>query len=493
MGNHDGKSQSDADIARAGRFLAQLARVLDEAGLLTDPGLLDRYSSDWARKNPCRPIAVARPRTTAEVSAVLALCHAAHQPVVVQGGLTGLAGGATPQRGELAISLQRLQGIEDLDAAEGHMTVRAGTTLAVAQDAAVTEALSCPLDLPSRGTCTIGGNIATNAGGNRVIRYGMTRNLVLGLEVVLADGRVLTSLGTFMKDNAGYDLKHLFIGTEGTLGVVTRAALRLQAEPAECLTALVALASYSELVALLTTLRRRLGPGLSAFEAMWDNFFECSLETNGLSRPFETRHAFYALLEIELPHPKVDRPRAEEILFEILEHGGARDAIVAASLEESARLWEIRESAGAMLGRLAPAVAHDISMPVARMESFVEDMRERSEVLRAGRPFCAFGHLGDGNLHLFTALRSPADVAAMDALVYHALAGFGSISAEHGVGVDKKKWLGITRTADEIAVMRGLKAHLDPHGILNRGRIFCGGSDRANAEHAFGKGSPETP
>lgn len=465
-------SKSDADIAREGRFLAQLSRVLDEAGLLTDPGLLDRYSSDWTRKSPCKPIAVARPRNTAEVSAVLALCHAEHQPVVLQGGLTGLAGGATPQRGELAISLERLQGIEDLDAAAGHMIVRAGTTLAAVQDAAAVHALSFPLDLPSRGTCTIGGNIATNAGGNRVIRYGMTRNLVLGLEAVLADGRALTSLGTFMKDNAGYDLKHLFIGTEGTLGVVTRAALRLQAEPAERMTALVALASFSELAALLTTLRRRLGPALCCFEAMWDNFYKCSLETNGLSRPFDAGHPFYALIEIELQHPEVDRPRTEEILFEILDRGAARDAIVAGSLEESSRLWQIRESAGAMLGRLAPTVAHDISMPLARMDAFVEEMRVRSETLRGGRPFCAFGHLGDGNLHLFTGLRAREDAVAMDALVYSALKGFGSISAEHGVGVVKKEWLGVTRTADEIAVMRSLKGHLDPHGILNRGRII---------------------
>jgi FAD/FMN-containing dehydrogenase len=468
----DRNSGSAIDAAGAGLLLTGIERLLGDGGLLTDPGLLDRYSRDWTGKSACRPVAVARPRSTAEVAAVLAHCHAEHWPVVIQGGLTGLVGGSTPHPGELALSLERLSGVEELDVSSGHMIVRAGTTLAVVQDAALGQGMSFALDLPARGTCTIGGNVATNAGGNRVIRYGMTRSLVLGLEAVLADGTVLTSLGTVMKDNAGYDLKQLFIGTEGTLGVVTRAALRLHPEPPERLTALVALASFGDLVALLATLRRILGPTLCAFEAMWDSYFECVLVTNQLARPFSARHAFYALIEVELLDPAHERDRVENVLFQVLERGWARDAIIAASLEESARLWQIRESAGEMLGKLAPTVAHDISMPLDRMESFVEELRVRCDSLLAGRPFCAFGHLGDGNLHLFTALRSPDDAEAMDALVYGALAGFGSVSAEHGVGMSKKKWLGVTRTAAEIAVMRSMKQHLDPRGILNPGRVI---------------------
>jgi FAD/FMN-containing dehydrogenase len=244
-------------------FLSGLAPLLDGHGLLTEPALLERHSRDWAGKERCPPIAVARPRTTAEVAAVLRYCHARAWPVVVQGGLTGLVGGATPRPGELALSLERMTGVEEFDATASVMVVAAGTTLATVQDTAL-------------GSCTIGGNIATNAGGNRVMRYGMTRNLVLGLEAVLADGTVLTSLNTVLKDNAGYDLKQLFIGTEGTLGVVTRASLRLHPEPRERMTALVATADYADLLALLGSLRRRLGPRLSAFEAMWDSYLECA-------------------------------------------------------------------------------------------------------------------------------------------------------------------------------------------------------------------------
>lgn len=457
---------------RQGRFLAGLGRLLGDDGLVTDREMLERYSCDWTRKGACRPLAVARPCDTAATAAVLRYCHAESWPVVVQGGLTGLAGGATPLPGELALSMERMSGIEGLDPASGHMIVRAGTTLLAVQDAAMAEGMSFPLDLPARGTCTIGGNIATNAGGNRVVRYGSARNLVLGLETVLADGTVLASLGTVMKDNAGYDLKQFFIGTEGTLGVVTRATLRLHPEPPERLTALVALGSFGDLVALLVSLRRSLGAGLSAFEAMWDNYFECVLAERELTRPFAARHPFYALVEVELPDPEHDRDRAEEVLFRVFEAGRVCDAIVAASLQESARLWQIRESAGELLGRLAPTVAHDVSLPLLRMESYVEEVRVRSEHLRGGRPFCAFGHLGDGNLHLFSALQAPEYADAMDAHVYEALGGRGSMSAEHGVGMSKKKWLGVTRTAAEIAVMRGLKQHFDPRRILNPGRVI---------------------
>jgi FAD/FMN-containing dehydrogenase len=417
-------------------------------------------------------MAVLRPASTAALAEALSLCHAQRWPVVVQGGLTGMAGGATPQPGEIALSLERLSGIEEIDAASGHLVACAGTTLAAVQDSAAAEGMSFALDLASRGSCTIGGNIATNAGGNRVLRYGMTRNQVLGLEAVLADGTVLSSLGTVMKDNAGYDLKQLFIGTEGTLGVVTRAVLRLHPEPPQRLTALVALASFADVVALLGTLRRRLGAALCAFEAMWDSYFECVLQTNHIARPFALAHPFYALVEVELLEPALERERVEGLLFEVLERGDARDAIVGASLDVSARLWHIRESAGEMLGRLAPAIAHDVSLPLLRMEAYVEAVRLRCRDLLGGKPFCAFGHLGDGNLHLFAALQAPEDAEAMDAIVYGALEGEGSVAAEHGIGVSKRKWLAHTRSATEIAVMRGLKQHLDSRGILNPGRVL---------------------
>ena len=453
-------------------FLSGLAPLLDGHGLLTEPALLERHSRDWAGKERCPPIAVARPRTTAEVAAVLRYCHARAWPVVVQGGLTGLVGGATPRPGELALSLERMNGVEEFDATASVMVVAAGTTLATVQDTALGEGLCFALDLPSRGSCTIGGNIATNAGGNRVMRYGMTRNLVLGLEAVLADGTVLTSLNTVLKDNAGYDLKQLFIGTEGTLGVVTRASLRLHPEPRERMTALVATADYADLLALLGSLRRRLGPRLSAFEAMWDSYLECALSVLGLPRPFGTRHPYYALIEVELLDERSDREATEAVLAEALSNGGVADAIVASSGGEAARLWYIRESAGEMLGKLAPTAAHDVSLPIGLMESYAATVRDRCNAELGVRAFSVFGHLGDGNLHFFTALRSAEDAEALDAIVYGELPQGGSVSAEHGIGTGKKRWLGVTRSDAEILTMRALKQHLDPRGILNPGRVI---------------------
>ena len=454
------------------RMVGELGRLLGPCGLVTDRDLLERYSCDWTYANACPPVAVARPRSTAEVAAVLAHCHAAGWPVVVQGGLTGLAGGATPRAGELAVSLERLAGIESLDADAAAMTVRAGTRLAAVHQAAGEVHLAFPLDLASRGSCTIGGNIATNAGGNRVIRHGMTRNLVLGIEAVLADGTVLSSLTTMLKDNAGYDLKQLFIGTEGTLGIVTRAVLRLQPEPLERITALVALGSFADLTRLLVTLRRDLASSLSSFEAMWSDYFECALERLALARPFGAAHPFYALVEIEALDPAVDRGRLEAVLFRVLEAGAASDAVVASSLDDAARLWRIREGAGELITGLAPAAAYDVSMPLAAMEAYVAGVRAGFEALGIGRPFGAFGHLGDGNLHLFAGVNSREETATIDALVYGALQGRGSVSAEHGIGSLKKSWLGHTRSPAEIVVMRSLKQHLDPRGILNPGRVL---------------------
>lgn len=465
------RESTEASQARTNRFLLGLGRLVDDAGLIVESDVLARYSCDWTGKDRCPPLAVARPKTVDEVSRVLAYCHEQSWPVTVQGGLTGLCGGATPRSGDIALSLERLTAIEEFDAKADCMIVQAGVTLARVQDTALQQGMSFPLDLASRGSCTIGGNIATNAGGNRVLRYGTTRNLVLGLEAVLADGRVLTSLGTVIKDNAGFDLKQYFIGTEGTLGVVTRAALRLYPEPVDRLTLLASSTSFSELLGLLATLRRRLGNKLVAFEAMWDSYFECALETFNLTRPFASCYSHYALAEVELLEPEHDRRSVERVLSDCLEKGEIADAVLSASSADATRLWQIRESAGELLSRLAPAVGHDVSLPMARMDSYVETVRARFERELRGRVCAAFGHLGDGNIHFLTALDTAADAEALDAIVYGELPAGGSISAEHGIGVSKKKWLRVSRTQTEIDVMRGLKAHFDPRAILNRGRV----------------------
>jgi FAD/FMN-containing dehydrogenase len=353
------------------------------------------------------------------------------------------------------------------------MRVLAGTPLAAVQDAAEAHGLQFPLDLGARGSCTIGGNIATNAGGNRVIRYGMTRALVLGLEAVLADGTIVSSLNSMLKNNAGYDLKQLFIGTEGTLGVVTRAVLRLHAAPRERLTACIAVDSFAALVALLRECRATLGGQLGSFETMWSDYYEFAVCELGLTnRPFEASHSHYAIVELESLDPVSDRERFEALLTRLLESGAVAEAVIAGSLEESARLWRVRDAAGELISRLKVPMSYDVSLPIARMEGYLAAIDERTATVRHGRPLLVFGHLGDGNLHIVADLPGVADVEVLDNHVYRALTGFGSVSAEHGIGTLKRGWLSTSRLPTEIALMGTLKQSLDPRGILNAGRVL---------------------
>ncbi len=454
-------------------LIESLAAALPPGTVLRGADAGPRHRADWTRLNACEPRAVLRPRSTAEVAMMLGRCHAARQPVVVQGGLTGLAGGATPRSGEVALSLERMNGVEEVDPDAGTLRVLAGTPLVAAQEAAERHGLQLALDLGARGSCTVGGNISTNAGGNRVIRYGMTRELVLGLEAVLADGTVVSSLNTMLKNNAGYDLKQLFIGTEGTLGVVTRAVLRLHAAPRERITAFVATGGFEALVALLRESRAALGGTLGSFETMWENYFEFAFrELKVGARPFAAPHSHYALIELESLDPAGDTERLEQFLGRMLESGTAADALIARSLEESARLWRIRESAAEIMTRLGMPMAYDVSLPIARMVGYLEQLHAQVPAVLGERPLFVFGHLGDGNLHLVTGLKSLAEVAPLDRIVYGSLAGFGSVSAEHGIGQLKRHWLASSRRPEEIALMRQLKSALDPRGILNPGRVL---------------------
>jgi FAD/FMN-containing dehydrogenase len=453
-------------------LIQALSRELAPGGVVAGAEVGARHHGDWTGRDRCPPAAVFRPCTVEEVSTVMRHCHAAGQPVVVQGGLTGLAGGATPRPGEVALSLERLVGIEEIDAIGGTMRVLAGTPLAVVQDTAETHGLQFPLDLGARGSCTIGGNISTNAGGNRVIRYGMTRALVLGLEAVLADGTVVSSLNAMLKNNAGYDLKQLFIGTEGTLGVVTRAVLRLFPQPGEKLTAFVATDSFEATARLLAAARAALGGQLGSFEAMWSDYYEFALRELGVTnRPFAGRHAHYVLIEVEALDSAHDAQRLEALLTRLVDEGIAADVVMARSLEDSARLWRVRDAAGELMIRLPNLVAFDVSLPIARMEPYLEQVRASGAAFLGAHPPYVFGHLGDGNLHIVASLAGYQHLHAYDEAVYGALAGFGSVSAEHGIGTLKREWLGHSRGPAEIELMRTLKRTLDPNGILNAGRV----------------------
>jgi len=453
---------------------SDLRAILGTGGMLADAEISQRYNVDFSGENACSPAAVLRPATVAELAAVLAACSEAGQAVVVQGGMTGLCGGATPQPAEISISLERLCGIEQLDRDSMTMTVLAGTALQTVQEAAASAGLFFPLDLGARGSCTIGGNIATNAGGNQVIRFGMMRNLVLGLEAVLADGTIVSSLNKLIKNNAGYDLKQLFIGSEGTLGIVTRAVLRLYpALPAKT-AAIIAVADFDACVALLHALQGRLGGSLSAFEAMWASYFDCVIEKIGkLRSPFDGSYPLYILVQSEGTDHAADRERLEMILGDLLEQGVVLDAAVAQSERERETFWQIRDGIAEITALLQPLVAFDVSIPISAMPRFLAETESALEAEFPGVTNLVFGHVGDNNLHLTVTTGNHADLKQITQIVYQETSeAGGSIAAEHGIGVTRRDYLQLSRNESELALMRTLKSALDPKDILNPGRVI---------------------
>ncbi|WOD16148.1 FAD-binding oxidoreductase [Paraburkholderia kirstenboschensis] len=444
----------------------EAVRVGDEIG--------ERALTDWTRHAPTRPAALLLPRSTEDASRALAICHAACQPVVPQGGMTGLAGGAIARATDIALSLERLTGIEEIDAASATLTVRAGTTLQTAQEAAAQAGFELALDLGARGSCQIGGNLATNAGGNRVIQSGTARDQVLGLEVVLANGDVLTSLGKMVKNNTGYDLKHWFIGSEGTLGIITRAVLRLHPQRAARHTALVALDGYDAAVNLLRRLSTRFGNDIGAFEIMWPDFYDFGVKLTGTRSPFDGSHPLYALIEHASFDASDTGERFSAALTEALEQGAIRDAVIAQSMADARTLWAIRECTAEFPVRL-DAINFDVSVPISVIGDFVERCRAALNERWPGNESYFFGHIGDSNLHVTVDGHSipGVDHHAVYAFVYEMLGPLhGSVSAEHGIGLLKREFLPISRSPAELAAMAAIKHALDPHGILNPGKLF---------------------
>ncbi len=447
-------------------LIDDLRAALGDGAVLTGGDISAAHASDMSGTGSVRPCAVIRPRSTAEVSRALALCHAAAQPVVAQGGLTGLAGGANPFGNEVVISLERLKGVEEIDTAAATMTVKAGTPLEVCQRAAADAGLFLALDLGSRGSCQIGGNLSTNAGGIRVIRYGMAREQVLGLEAVLADGTVMSSMNKMLKNNAGYDLKHLFIGSEGTLGIITRAVLRLHPPPGEITTILCALARYEDVVALLRAAQAELG-GVMAFEAMWRDYTRFNAEALKL-RFFDGDHAFWVIVETTLP-----RHGIEVRLEEWLDRGLIADAIVAQSEAQARDIWSVRE--GFPIDTLPNLLNFDVSLPIARIGDYEQACSAALRARWPGAHVFFFGHVGDSNIHICVSIDGLAgqSVHEVDEIVYGILSRFGgSISAEHGIGTLKKDYLRLSRSPEELQLMRRLKSALDPKNILNPGKVI---------------------
>ncbi len=454
----------------------ELAKIVGSTGILTGADVSARKAA-WLRQTPARAKAIVRPSSTDELSRVLRACHDARQIVVPLGGNTGLVDGTMSTENDILLSLERMQEIEAVDTIGCTMTVQAGVPLAAVHEAARAERLMFPLDLGARGSATIGGNIATNAGGNAVIRYGMMREQVLGLEAVLADGTVLTSMNRMLKNNAGYDLKQLFIGTEGTLGIVTRAVLRLRPELRSRNTAVVAVDRYSNVPALLNELGSSLGGALSAFEVMWADFYETLAGDAGRHRPpVAVGHPYYVLIEVRAADQLADAERLQAVLEHALRDSLIVDAALAQSIDQQRAMWAIRDDIDGLGERLEPMMAFDVSLPIRDAEDYAAGVNRRLAA-RWPRTFrgTTFGHLGDSNLHFLLTIGTAdhEEQQAAMAIVYEELRPYGgSISAEHGIGLEKRAFLHYSRSDEEIAMMRRLKNALDPHAILNPGKVF---------------------
>ncbi|MBL8708878.1 MAG: FAD-binding oxidoreductase [Rhodospirillaceae bacterium] len=454
-------------------LIAALRAALGVEAVLTGTEIGERYRSDMSGTGRHLPLAVLRPNSTEMVATALRLCGAAGAGIVPQGGLTGLAGGANAGSDEIALSLERMSGIEELDPQAATLTVLAGTPLETAQAAAADAGFLLPLDLGSRGSAQVGGNLATNAGGNRVIRYGMARAQVLGLEVVLADGTVLTHLNKMLKNNAGFDLKQLFIGSEGTLGIITRVVFRLRPAPRSSSTAFCGLGSFDAVLQLLRRAESEFG-GPSAFEVMWPDFYDfVTAHEMTKARPLPQEHAFYVLIEHQGNDAEADPARFESFLGSALEDGIIADAVIAQNEKETQAFWRVRE--GYALDTLPAIVNFDVSLAIGRIDDFVSACRERLTARWPRGQFFFYGHIGDSNLHITTAIDyAPGEgMHDVDDIVYGVVRDFkGSVSAEHGIGTLKRDYLGHSRSQVEIAVMRRLKAALDPKGILNPGKVI---------------------
>ena len=464
-------------------LLAALRDSLGAAQVLSD-GDLSAYETDWRKRYRGRALAVVRPADTAQVAEVVRLCAAHGASLVPQGGNTGLVGGGVPDDSgrQVLLSLTRLNRIRAIDKANLTLTAEAGCVLQAVQQAAAAQQLMFPLSLAAEGSCSIGGNLATNAGGTQVLRYGNARELCLGLEVVTADGEVWNGLSGLRKDNTGYDLRDLFIGSEGTLGIITAATLKLVPQPAAITTALAAADSLEDCVALLGLAQQRLGAGLSGFEVM--NRFALDLVAKHFAQlPQPLPNATWTVLleQSDNEGQAQARQRFEALLASALEAGLVADAVVAESLAQSRALWHLRESIPLAQAQEGPNIKHDISLPVSAIAQFVAQTDAALAETFAGMRMVDFGHLGDGNLHYN--VQAPEGVlaqdflerneAAVNHLVYDAVTRFGgSISAEHGVGAFKRDELAQRKSPVALRLMRAVKTALDPQGRLNPGRVL---------------------
>ncbi|MGH8887779.1 MAG: FAD-binding oxidoreductase [Egibacteraceae bacterium] len=441
-----------------------LARIVGMAHVLTDPARMAAYETDWTRRWQGRARCVVRPADTGEVTAMLAACHGADAPVVPQGGNTGLVGGGVPRQGEVVLSLTRLDDLEPVDETAAQVTVGAGATLSNVRAHVAPHGLDVGVDLGARDSATIGGMVATNAGGIHMLRHGPMRRQVVGVEAVLADGRVVRRLEGLTKDNTGYDLPGLLAGSEGTLAVITRVRLALVPVPRARVAALLAVEGIEAALFILSRLRRL--PSLEAAEIVWADGVALVCAHTGCPPPFAEPHPAYLLVECS-----ADDDPTEALAETLARTRAVRDAAVAADRQGRQRLWAYRERQGEAIN--AAGIPHklDVTLPLGALAAFEREVRDR--VAKAGARAIVFGHLGDGNLHVNVLGPPPDDEAIDEAVLRLAATHGGSISAEHGIGVAKARWLHLTRSEADRAAMAAIKHALDPRGILNPGVIFA--------------------
>jgi FAD/FMN-containing dehydrogenase len=456
-------------------MMEKLRDIVGAANVLTAPQDTRPYFTDWRRQYSGSAECVVRPASTAEVAAVVRLCAEAGVAIVPQGGNTGLSGGSVPtgQAREVVLALGRMNRIRELDRLNDTITVEAGCVLANVQRAAEDAGRLFPLSLAAEGSCQIGGNLSTNAGGVNVLRYGSARDQVLGLEVVLADGRIWEGLRGLRKDNTGYDLKQLFLGAEGTLGIITAAVLRLHPKPSATSTAWIALERAQNAIELLGFLHERLGERLSAFELLSRNCVEAVLAfAPGTQEPLAAVHPWYVLAELaDSGDERPLREQVEKALVDAAERGAIADAALAQSGEQARALWRIRET---VPEAQFTNVKHDISVPISRVAQFIERADARLAARFPDVRVFAFGHVGDGNVHYNVGPEQlVAERSAVNRIVYDTVAELGgSISAEHGLGQLKREEIRSHKSALELELMRTLKRALDPRGLLNPGKVL---------------------
>ena len=458
------------------KIIELLTETFGKDCVLTHAEASNRVASNWRQKENLDCLALLRPKTTGEVSKMLQICNEFNQPVVPHGGLTNVVGGVVTKANEIALSLERMDVVEEINVQNKTVTVQAGVILQNLQKMLAENGQLFPLDLGAKGSCMIGGNIASNAGGLQALRYGVMRNLVLGLEVVLADGTIISSMNKMLKNNAGYDLKHLFIGSEGTLGVITRAVLKIEDLPKSKNTALIALQSFEKANQLLQFSKKCLKNDLTSFELLWQDYYTLmTSKPSPFSPPLPQTYPFYVLMETLGQDTGKDKLLFEEFLERCLEEDLIADTTIAQSQQELDWLWGIRENVEVIFSVHNPVFLFDVSLAISDMDAYIKKIKSDLQSIWPDVYFYAFGHMGDGNLHLFISCGGDDHETKhlVEEIIYKPLQQIGgSITGEHGIGLEKKPWLYLSRTAQEIQLMKMLKKDLDPKGILNPGKLL---------------------